>query len=222
MYFINLLKFLCILLACLYTNISFSQYRHEIFGYIDLSQGIGKISSNDQNKNLNETKSVTNLGYGYFINEFMEPFLELNVDLHHVKIGDYSSKKNFLGAGMGLLFNVPLLTRKKLLDKDNKDKGNTISPIMKFLPYGGFVINLRNTNSTGSQSTEEKVSNNTINSKIMFGVRYFISTNIAINSWIRVYFENSQDSITELTSSQKGSVSKIVIDLRLLSLSLLL
>ena len=209
-------KILC-LWAVFGSSYALADYNHEVNGYLDFTYASGKISSGSTNTALNERSIKGNLGYGYFISPHVEPVVDVTLNNLSKTTGDYTNAWNNNDWNLGILFNSP----DRALEKEKPLKaGEESSPISssRWIPYGGFLVGSRaNSQTIGATTGSERIGL----SKLTAGRRYLLYPHIAMNVWVRASYENSTAKATADGSSNNGVVSKLILEFRLFSLSVL-
>jgi hypothetical protein len=209
-------KILCLWVA-LGSSYALADYNHEINGYLDFTSASGKVSSGSTNTKLNDRSVKGNLGYGYFVSSHVEPVVDVTLNNLSKTTGDYDNAWNNTEWNLGVLFNSP----DRALEKDKPTKaGEESSPLSssRWIPYGGFLVGSRaNSQTIGVTSGSERI----MLSKLTAGVRYLLYPHIAMNVWVKASYENSSAKATADGSDSTGVVSKLILEFRLFSLSVL-
>lgn len=193
-----------------------SRFTHEFYSNIYIREGSGQLTSDSNKKSLKESQAQGTLGYGYFLTPILEPIVEAQFYTNLNKIGKFNLSSTDSVFGLGLLFN--LLPEQPT----GKSKNYKNSIAYNLIPYGGFIIGSRmSSNNLKDENSKTTSSNTTISTKLTFGIRYLLFNEVAINSWVRASYENANQT-SSANAEEKGLVSKIVIELKLLSLSVII
>ena len=188
--------------------------RHEVSVALDynISNGTAEPAGQAASE-ITENELKLNLSYGYLIpRNNLEPIIEIEYNSFTSKIDDYSGTDTTTKIGLGLLVNLPIA--------EDKSSYGTFEN-SKFIPFIGFLVTNNITNIENGQTSSSKVDDSQMITKLTFGNRYKLVDHVTVNSYIRLSYENSDTGATD-TSEGGAKTSKLKVEVRLLSLSLLL
>lgn len=187
---------------------------HEVYGSINFSSKSGSIQDAESAKatEINRTSSEVALSYGYFFGDHLEPVIELSQRSVTQETAAATATDSRLNATLGLLVNLPIA--------DNAFSGNKVYHA-KWIPYMGFLISSESDSSESGIATTTEFKNSQVTSKLMFGSRYKLFENVAVNFNMRLSYESKDEKAS--TDSQLGSNSAGTnIEATILGISLLL
>ena len=194
--------------------VSNKRISHEVYGSINYSSKSGSIQDAKSAKatEINRTISEVALSYGYFFGDHLEPVIELSQRSVTQETASATATDSRLNATLGLLVNLPIA--------DNAFSGNKVYHA-KWIPYMGFLISSESDSSESGIATTTEFKNSQVTSKLIFGSRYKLFENVAINFNMRLSYESKDEKAS--TDSQLGSNSAGTnIEATILGISLLL
>ncbi len=189
-----------------------SEIHHEFLGSLSYNQSSGSTSTQGSSStDAKQTGLNAVLGYGYIFSNWSEALIELDLHSEQRKIAEFSDGRQGMNLGVGLLFNIPM------------DSGTKKDAPVAWIPFGGIVmsqINQKNSKKTGVESNYDQQDMVT---QFVIGSRYFIFPNVALHTSLRASFKT--DTVTEKAENgaeQKASSNQLQLELRLLSLAVLI
>jgi len=169
----------------------------------------------------------SDLAYGYLVNDNVEPFLEVGYKSQTDKVGDILKTESVIEYGLGMIFNLPIPDEEKAAknphDKESLEVATPKLSISRWIPYIGLLIVSRQTENVGKSSTGSdmpNLSHRAMVTKLLFGTRYMIFTNVGLNFSMKVNYRDSESEATA-PSTEKGTSQVLTIETNLLSLTLL-
>jgi hypothetical protein len=215
------------------TQQAFSEtVQHEITSRLEIDSDQGKVSSEENETKFGSSNLRFELGYGYFINDNVEPYFEIANHTRKEKLGDLDVSSSGVSGGFGMLFNLPVGSeeprenKKGSGSKKSEDESRLLSA--SFIPYAGLILSYFNYNDSITNSKDAspaKRSQSDLLSKLKIGVRYTLFPHVALNSSLKISIQNStRDSVPSGSTAPekpKGATQKISLEADLITLSLL-
>ena len=155
--------------------------------------------------------------FGWIINGSFEPIVEVEIVQEKAKIGDFNVSGSKTELGVGALFNLPL---NKISRRTRSRSRSLWYSGSKWIPYGGVIIKSSKDNTESGAGQSVNVQDNGLKTNIVGGCRYMVFDHIAINSWIRLSYNDAAGNV-ESEVNVGGETSSLTIDINLFSLSLL-
>ena len=196
--------------------------KFEFAGSIDykLSNGTVAGTPTATATKLNGTTIEANLGMGYFFSEQAEFLLELEYSQTEGQVAEYKSSGSNVMVGAGILFNLPIgnsTSKGKIKNRRKEEVGSKMARAI-WIPYLGFLITQNTASYSAGETTQSTLASGDLNTRLIFGLRYMLSANLAINWSLRLAYQNTTGEATSGTSSG-GNLTKLEVDARLLAFS---
>lgn len=189
-------------------------YKIELSASLDLDLSTGVLNKTGETpEKFSETKLMTETTFGYLVSPTFEPIVEIDYTQSGITIGDFEKTTSTLKWSAGALFNMPI--------------ANGVTDVAlaftsaKWIPYGGFLLSgqsLKET--TASTASPTSLGSSLLNSKLVFGTRYFLYPHIALNFWVRLSYTSSSSEVSSEAASG-GAFNKLNAMVRLMSFSFL-
>ena len=197
--------------------------RFEVVGALNVFQEAGSLqrsAEGDATVEQEETRRNRvkfEASIGYLVGDHLEPILKISHEQTAGKISKYEHSETRQSVGLGLLFNLPVVSPKKYIEGQNA----SLFRQAKWIPYGGFIIS---GNVEKSKSSHKAIINSDqtgVRTKLLMGVRYSLMANLALNSFLTLSFENDTQEANE-ENITGGKFKKYTAELTFLSLSVYL
>ncbi len=198
-------------------------YVHEVNGWMnfDMSTGNVKDAATSASTEIGQTLIGMQLGYGYLINDNLEPLLEVQFKQDTRTVDKFTREEQTMDIAFGLLVNLPVVS-KPASARDAATQWNVPAFMRaKWIPYIGFLAGFSQSTADQGDASKSKFSDDGTFTKIVFGARYMIFDHVALNSSVRVLYESNNSSAEGATVAGADG-SKLRIETRLLSLSMFL
>lgn len=173
---------------------------HEFFGSLSYITNKGSVKSAAESEPTKISQAVMSIkaGYGYIIDDHLEPFFELDRQSITKTVEAYNSTKTTTVATLGLLVNLPIASDALAGHKFYH---------AEWIPYIGFMFTKSDGNNESGTDSKSTVIGNGLSSRLTVGLRYKIFERVALGSYIRLTYATNSETATlpnELGSTSTG------------------
>lgn len=194
-------------------------YDYELMGSLEFHQNTGSLkNSAEQEETFSRQIISTSLTSGFVFGNHFEPIFEATYQTTSTTITNLTTESSYMTLGVGALFNLPITSTKS----GDATTNGRLSEV-RWVPYGGFLVDMVTLSETGTLNSSLSSSGSEIRTKLYLGLRYVLYHHLAVNMGAKVSYESSAGEGTDSDGSKTGgSQNRLNIDLRILSFSVLI